>query len=191
VKRGLPSLRVFLVFALLAALVPDLALAQVRPIPASVSAAFSRAGIQSAARRFQTYDFSLPLINGKLQSLSALKGRVVVLNFWATWCSPCRKEMPSLERLYNRFRGRGLEFLAVDIEENRGDVAVFVKDYGLNFPVVLDASGKISDIYGIRSIPTTFIIDRDGSIIAAAVGARDWDTPAMAAAFTALLNDAP
>ena len=99
--------------------------------------------------------------------------------------------MPSLERLYNRFRGRGLEFLAVDIEENRGDVAVFVKDYGLNFPVVLDASGKISDIYGIRSIPTTFIIDRDGSIIAAAVGARDWDTPAVAFAFTALLNDTP
>ena len=76
VKRGLPSPRVFLAFALLAALVPDLALAQGRPIPASVSAAFSRAGIQVAARRFQTYDFSLPLINGKLQSLSALKGRV-------------------------------------------------------------------------------------------------------------------
>jgi peroxiredoxin len=94
-----------------------------------------------------------------------------------------------MEGLYNRFRGKGLEFLAINIEENKSDVSVFLKDYGISFPVALDASGEISDIYDIRSIPTTFIIDRDGAIIAAAVGAREWDTPAVIAAFTALLAE--
>jgi thiol-disulfide isomerase/thioredoxin len=120
--------------------------------------------------------------------LSDLKGSVVFLNFWATWCPPCREEMPSMETLYRRLGKAGLEFLAVDIGEPQKAVETFVTERGLTFPVALDGSGRVSETYGIRSIPATFIIDRDGSIIAAVVGGRKWDDPKVIAAFEALLT---
>jgi thiol-disulfide isomerase/thioredoxin len=128
-------------------------------------------------------------LNGKNVTLGALKGKVVFLNFWATWCPPCREEMPSMETLYQHFKDRGLEFLAVDIQESGDDVGAFMEKYGLNFPAALDSSGNISNRYGIRSIPTTFIIDREGLILASTVGGRNWDTPEIFAAFETLLKN--
>jgi thiol-disulfide isomerase/thioredoxin len=161
-----------------------------RPIPGPVREAFSRARIPLLKNRALAEDFSLPLLNGGARSLDELKGKVVFLNFWATWCPPCRAEMPSMETLYRRLGEKGLEFLAVDIQEKQKPVEAFIKERGLTFPVALDESGWISGIYGIRSIPSTFIIDRDGSIIAVAVGGRKWDSPEVIAAFEALLNNA-
>jgi peroxiredoxin len=163
--------------------------AQMRPVSDTVRQAFSQAGIPLLRKRVPAEDFSLPLSGGGARTLSGLKGKVVFLNFWATWCPPCREEMPSMETLYRRLKDAGLEFLAVDIQEKPKQVEAFIRENSLSFPVALDESGRISGIYGIRSIPATFIIDRDGSIIAAVIGGRRWDSPEVTAAFEALLND--
>lgn len=163
--------------------------AQMRPVPDTVRRAFSLARIPLLKKRVPGEDFSLPLLGGGTRSLGDLKGRVVFLNFWATWCPPCREEAPSMEALYRRLGETGLEFLAVDIREKQKPVEAFVRENDLTFPVVLDESGKVSGIYGIRSVPATFIIDRDGSIIAAVIGGRKWDSPEVIAAFETLLND--
>ncbi|MDR2245225.1 MAG: TlpA family protein disulfide reductase [Treponema sp.] len=164
--------------------------AQMRPIPDTVRQAFSRAGIPLLRSRVPIEDFSLPLLGGGSRALGGLKGKVVFLNFWATWCPPCREEMPSMETLYRRLGAAGLEFLAVDIQEKPKPVDAFIREGGMSFPVALDESGRVSGMYGIRSIPTTFIVDRDGSIIAAVVGGRKWDGPEVIAAFETLLNEA-
>jgi thiol-disulfide isomerase/thioredoxin len=168
---------------------PQMAGAQEKPVSDTVKQAFSRARIPLLRRRVPIEDFSLPLLRGGTQTLSNLKGKVVFLNFWATWCPPCQAEMPSMESLYRRLRERGLEFLAVDIQEARDSVEYFITESKLSFPVVLDESGRVSGVYGIRSIPTTFIVDRDGMIIATAMGGRNWDTPSVIEAFETLLND--
>ncbi|MDR3342002.1 MAG: TlpA family protein disulfide reductase [Treponema sp.] len=157
-------------------------------IPSTVSSAFERAGFPLLKQRQAPVDFTLRVLNGGTVQLSRLKGTVVFLNFWATWCPPCRSEMPSMQVLYDRFRDRGLQFAAVDIMEEGSDIAEFLGYFRLTFPVLLDTDGTVSDNYGINAIPTTFIIDRDGSIIAQAVGSRKWDTPDMMKAFEALLT---
>jgi thiol-disulfide isomerase/thioredoxin len=159
-----------------------------KTIPPDLAQALSRAGLRVLKERVPSSDFSLPLLDGKTQSLSGLEGRVIFLNFWATWCPPCREEMPAMETLYRRFKDGGLEFLAVNIQEGQKDVESFTRDFGLTFPVALDSSGKVSQIYGIRAIPTTYIIDRKGGIIATAVGGRPWDSADMIAAFDLLLR---
>jgi thiol-disulfide isomerase/thioredoxin len=156
-------------------------------VPSGIRRAFARAGVPALREKAGSIDFTAPLLDGKQARLSDYKGKVVFLNFWATWCPPCRSEMPSMERLYQRFRGRGLEFLAVDIQETKQEVAGFMKEFNLTFPAALD-SGGISAQYGIRSIPATFIIDREGKVLFMTVGGREWDTEAMYAAFEQLLN---
>jgi thiol-disulfide isomerase/thioredoxin len=152
-------------------------------------AAFKKAGIPLFERKRPIEDFSLPLLNGNIVRLSSLRGKVVFLNFWATWCPPCRAEMPSMESLYQRFKGKGLEFIAVDLMEDRSDVEGFINANKLTFPVAIDTDGRASENYSTGYIPTTFIIDKDGNIIAATVGGRDWNTPAVFAAFEALLKN--
>ncbi|HIE26377.1 TPA: TlpA family protein disulfide reductase, partial [Candidatus Poribacteria bacterium] len=93
---------------------------------------------------------------------------------WATWCPPCRKEMPSMEKLYQKFKDRDFVMLAVDLKESREKVKKFMEDYKLNFPALLDSKGKVGNIYSVWSIPTTYLIGRSGRIIGKAVGARDW-----------------
>jgi thiol-disulfide isomerase/thioredoxin len=159
-----------------------------KAIAPEIRAAFSRARIPVLRARTPIIDFSASRLDGTQVRLSALKGKVVFLNFWATWCPPCREEMPSMEALYQRFRGRGLEFLAVDIQEGKDEVAAFMKQFGLTFPAALDDTGKISAEYGIRGIPTTFIIDKEGGIIASVVGGRDWNTPAVTTALELLIS---
>ena len=133
-------------------------------------------------------DFTLPLLNGENVSLSSYKGKVVLLNFWATWCPPCRDEMPSMETLYQRFKDEGLEMLAVNLRENSSTVQQFIQSNKYTFPVMLDSAGRIGGIYGVRAIPTTYIIDREGKIAGQLVGSIHWDTPQVIAAFDALLK---
>lgn len=98
--------------------------------------------------------------------LSDHRGRVVILNLWTSWCGPCRAEMPALQRVYAANRDRGLEVLAVNstIQDAESDVAAFVHDLGLTFPVLLDRDGAVSRRYLLRALPTTFFIGRDGTI---------------------------
>ncbi|MDR1637069.1 MAG: TlpA family protein disulfide reductase, partial [Treponema sp.] len=126
---------------------------------------------------------------GKSVTLSRLKGKVVFLNFWATWCGPCRVEMPGMEALHRRYREEGLEFVAVDIMENAVQVRDFMKNNGYTFPAFLDPGGSVSNSYGIQAVPTTYILDRDGKIIFFALGARNWDTPVIFTAFERLLRN--
>ncbi|MDR1625485.1 MAG: TlpA family protein disulfide reductase [Spirochaetia bacterium] len=156
-------------------------------VPPEISRAFAKAQVQVLDTSFPISDFSLPLLGGKTQTLSALKGKIVFLNFWATWCPPCRAEMPDMEKLYQRFKNEGLEFLTVNIREDEEAVKTFMNEFKLTFPVVLDYNGDAATKYGIRGIPTTYIIGRDGRIIAAAVGGRQWYSQEMLNAFRALL----
>ncbi|MDR1315875.1 MAG: TlpA family protein disulfide reductase [Spirochaetales bacterium] len=160
---------------------------ETQTLPPEVARAFAKAQIQVLDTSFPISDFSLPLLDGKMQSLSSLKGKVVFLNFWATWCPPCRNEMPDMEKLYNRFKNEGLEFLTVNIQENKREIESFMKEFKLTFPVVIDFSGEVAGQYGIRGIPTTYIIGRDGRIIAAAIGGRQWYSAEIIEAFRILL----
>jgi peroxiredoxin len=162
--------------------------AAAQAVPPSVVKAFADAGLPVPGNTTGAIDFTLPLLDGTHQKLSDLKGNVVFLNFWATWCPPCRQEMPSMETFYQRFKGRGLEILAVDCQEELRDVSAFMRRNRLSFPAALDTSGKVSSDYGISAIPTTYVIDRSGKIILKVVGGRNWDNPKIIAAFEALLT---
>jgi thiol-disulfide isomerase/thioredoxin len=157
--------------------------------------AFDDAGLRLLREKVNARDFSLPVARslpgsagGAAQDLSSLKGKIVFLNFWATWCGPCRAEMPSMETLYKRHGENGLEILAVNCMEKEQEVIEFMREYGLTFPAALDEGGKVSGAYGIQAIPTSYLIDREGKIIMRFVGSIDWDTPEIHAAFESLLN---
>ena len=146
------------------------------------------ARIQVFNQRTDARDFTLPLLDGENVTLSSFRGKVVFLNFWASWCPPCREEMPSMETLYQRYKDLGLEMLAVNLRESPDEVRRFVQSNGYTFPVLLDRTGRVGSNFGVSGIPTTFIIDREGKIIGRLVGSIYWDTPQIFAAFEALLS---
>ncbi|HVQ77124.1 MAG TPA: TlpA disulfide reductase family protein [Candidatus Binatia bacterium] len=121
--------------------------------------------------------------------LSDFKGHVVFLNFWATWCPPCKEEMPSMERLYRRHKERRFTVLAISIDRAEdATVAAFVKSLGLTFPIALDPRMEIAERYKVRALPSSFLIDRQGYMAAVALGPRQWDGPAAHAAIADLLK---
>ncbi len=115
-------------------------------------------------------DFSLPALVGEAQSLRDYRGHVVVLNFWASWCGPCRAEMPDMQVVYGELRDRGLVVLGVNQGEGRDQVQAFAGDFGLSFPILLDADRSVGALYGVDAYPTTFIIDTSGVIRQVIVG---------------------
>lgn len=135
-------------------------------------------------------DFSLRALDGSEHSLSELRGHIVFVNFWATWCAPCREEAPSLDRLYRRFDGEDFEVLAVsiDAEGALASVTAFEVEYSLSFPVLLDPDMRSYVAYKASGVPETFLIDADGRLIERFVGPRDWDQPRYANAVRRLLD---
>jgi len=109
----------------------------------------------------QAPDFALQNLNGETVTLSGLRGQVVLINFWATWCAPCREEMPAIEARYNR---GGFQVLAVDFGENAQQVQGFLEEIGVDLPVLLDSDGSVQELYRVRGYPTTFIIDANGIV---------------------------
>jgi peroxiredoxin len=115
-------------------------------------------------------DFRLTQLGGGEVQLSDLRGRVVILNFWATWCAPCRQEMPEFVRIYSAKQGQGLEIVAVDLQEAESQVQGFVDEFGMRFPILFDRSGEVARTYRVNQLPVTLIIDRDGVVRAAKYG---------------------
>ena len=129
----------------------------------------------SAEDRQRAPAFVLPALDGSKQGLEAYRGRVVLLNFWATWCPPCRAEMASMEALHRVYRDRGLVILAVSTDAQGEEVVrPYVSSRQLTFPVLLDPSGAVANRYAVRGLPTSYLVDRDGTIVSREVGARDW-----------------
>jgi peroxiredoxin len=130
-------------------------------------------------------------LDGRPVSLSGLRGRVVIVAFWATWCPPCREELPAFERLLRSHGSRGLAVVAVDTREAAGVVRPFVQALGLTFPVLLDVDGEIARQFGVIGLPTTFVIDRNGAPVGRAIGPRAWEGEPARALFDALLGRIP
>ena len=138
-------------------------------------------------------DFSLTDLNDRPYRLSDYRGKVVFLNFWATWCAPCREEMPSMEILNKHFEKDGLVILAVSIDRvtTTKDIPPFVKSMNLTFPVLIDSWGKTDKPYKRMGVPETFIIDQEGIIREIVIGPRDWSRLDSLQVLTKLLNVTP
>ena len=134
--------------------------------------------------------FKLRNIKGNYESLESYRGEVVVLNFWATWCAPCRIEMPSFEKLYRRYRSEGVTVLAITLDKNsENKIKSFVDEYGLSFPILLDEKGEVERLYPSMTIPFTYIIDRQGRIVARVDGAKNWESSETFEAIEYLLTN--
>ncbi len=115
-------------------------------------------------------DFTLASLSGQTVRLSALKGQVVLINFWATWCGPCQLEMPTIQQAYNVRKSQGLIVLAVNLNEPAKDVQAYVDNLRLTFPVLLDPGDAVSNLYRVRGYPTSYFIDRTGTVAVEQVG---------------------
>jgi peroxiredoxin len=134
-------------------------------------------------------DFNGRTADGSDLSLASLKGKVVLLNFWATWCLECRPEMPAFERLHREFSAQGLAVVGINAREETSTIRKYAKELGLTFPLISDPTGKINSAYGVIGLPTTFLIGRSGRAVALAVGPREWSAKPARALVQALLAE--
>jgi peroxiredoxin len=146
-------------------------------------------GLQTPKEEVEAPDFSLPDLTGKKIRLKDFRGKVVFLNFFATWCVPCRQEMPAMDRLYRTYGDKGLVVLAVDIRESVKTVRAFTQESKLSFPALLDQKGSVAYTYSVRPVPATYLIGRDGKILGRAFGAREWDSSEARKRLASVLTD--
>jgi len=133
--------------------------------------------------------FALPrLADGEELALSSLRGKVVLVNFWATWCRPCEAEMPAMERLYQSLKDREFELVAISVDEKREDVAAFRERLGLSFPILLDPGKDVAGEYQSQRFPESYLIGRDGVLVQRYIGPREWDAPEYRARIQRLLE---
>jgi peroxiredoxin len=128
--------------------------------------------------RHEAPDFVSEKLEGGKASLADYKGKLVLLNFWATWCIPCRAEMPGMETLWQKYKEQGFVVVAISNDEgSRARVKTFSEILDLSFPILLDPEGEVSDLYKVSNMPTSFLIDRKGNIISRIVGTEEWTSP--------------
>ncbi len=135
----------------------------------------------------QAPDFALRGLDGREVRLSDFRGKVVFLNLWATWCPPCRQEMPSMVRLYEQMQARGVEILAVSEDHDLEALRAFLRSYGVTFPVLLDPDKAVYNLYRATGVPETHLINRDGVLEASRIGPFDWTAPEVVATLERLL----
>lgn len=136
---------------------------------------FSKMRINPIKSNKKAPDFSLTDLNGRGVEIKQFKGKVIFLNFWATWCGPCKEEMPSLEVLHRQFKEKNFVLLTISVDyEGIKPVQEFINKHQYTFPVLLDPKGETLDLFEVKGIPTTFLIDKKGKMVGKAIGPRDW-----------------
>ncbi len=131
------------------------------------------------AERPQAPRFSLPDLDGERVDWKRFEGRPVIVNFWATWCPPCRAELPAMNRAWRILEKEGVAMVAINVGEDADTVFTFTGDYPIDFPVLLDEEGVVVKEWGVRALPTTYVVDGAGHIVYRAVGGREWDDPEL------------
>src|SRR5437879_4375710 len=137
---------------------------------------FVKLNLSTYPRATRPPEFNGSTIDGRTVSLASVDGKVVLLNFWATWCEECRPEMPMFERLHREFAAQGFSVFGINARERAATIRAYANELRLTFPLVLDAKGEINTAYGVVGLPATFLIGRDGRAVARAVGPRDWSS---------------
>ncbi len=144
------------------------------PANATINDLIGKLGGGIPKEQIKMKDAEIMNINNKFSKLSDYKGKIIMLNLWATWCPPCRAEMPSMQKLYNDFKNKDFIILAVSLGEDLNTVSKFLKNNRFTFPIFIDNKNEVARTYSTGSIPTTYIIDKEGNIIARFVGGIDW-----------------
>ena len=139
---------------------------------------FGNIGILKIPHISRPVEIKLKDVFGNTVSLSDFRGKIVFLNFWATWCPPCIIEMPSMEKLHRRFKDKSFVMVAINSQETDALVKSFFEKNKLSFTALLDSSGEVGSGFGVNALPTTFVLDKQGRIIGSALGPRDWNSQA-------------
>ena len=139
-------------------------------VPSAVDAPLSTS--PSPREGFLAPDFTLDMLDGTKVTLSELRGKIVLINLWATWCPPCRAEMPALENAYKQYKDSGVVVLGLNVtnQDSEKDIPPFVDEFGLTFPILLDRDGSVSALYQLKGLPTTYFVNREGIIRTVVVG---------------------
>jgi len=124
-------------------------------------------------------DFELVDSDGAIHRLADYRGKVLIVNFWATWCPPCRAEMPSMERAWAEVKNEGIAMLAINVGEDEDTVFQFTASYPVTFPMLLDLDSSVVQAWPVKGLPTTFVVDPEGRLAYRAIGGREWDDPAL------------
>ncbi len=160
------------------------------PVYGEGDSLFFKVGIQPIKDKRKAPDFSLEALNGERIQLKALKGKIIFLNFWATWCRPCKEEMPSIEALWQQSKEKDFIFLTICVDyAGAKGVREFIGKYGYRFPVLLDPAGKSLDLFEINRIPATLMIDKHGRMVGRVIGPRDWSSPEVVSLLDQMLSD--
>jgi thiol-disulfide isomerase/thioredoxin len=153
------------------------------------SAQAAKQGMKAIDPRIVAPKLEMTDMDGEPRSLKSLRGKVVIVNFWATWCPPCRAELPSMNRAWARLDPERFAMLAVNVGEDEDTIFSFMGDYPIEFPVWLDQSGKAAREWPLRGLPTTYVIDKKGRIAYRAIGGREWDDEALLEKIRALAEE--
>ena len=144
-------------------------------VVAAPATAQDRQNLTPVADKPAAPDFDLMDINGERHRLSDYKGKIVIVNFWATWCPPCREEMPSMQRAWQPLEQRNVVMLAINVGEDEDTIFEFTADYPVEFPLLMDIDSSVIKKWPVRGLPTTFVVDPQGRLAYRAIGSRDWD----------------
>lgn len=155
---------------MLASLAAGILWTVVSRVPSAVGAPLATS--PSPREGFLAPDFTLDALDGTKVTLSEMRGKIVIVNLWATWCPPCRAEMPALENAYKQYKDSDVVILGLNVtnQDSERDIPPFVKEFGLTFPILLDRDGSVSALYQLRGLPTTYFINREGIIRTVVVG---------------------